>query len=43
MKKKSIFASTLLIIMAVFVTTIFGALKKSLIAAICGASLETDT
>ncbi len=43
MKKKSIFASTLLITLAVFVTKILGVLKKSLIAAICGASLETDT
>ena len=42
MRKKSIFSSTILITTAVLFSKILGVLKKSLIAAICGVSLDTD-
>lgn len=42
MKKKSIVASTLQVSVALFFIKILGVLKQALIAAICGATAETD-
>ena len=42
MRKKSIVASTLQVSIALFFIKILGVLKQALIAAICGATAETD-
>ena len=42
MKRNSIFSSTLIVSTVVLVTKVFGVVKKSLIAALCGATLQTD-
>lgn len=41
-QKYSIIGSTLQLTVAVFVIKILGLVKKSLIAAVCGATAETD-
>lgn len=42
MRKKSIVAATLQVSVALFFIKILGVLKQALIAAICGATAETD-